>query len=96
MTAREIMGLFDMEVLKFQGNVLFLVLAFTNVCLIFPYWKATDLSHRACRILITFCIIALLYETISKSSAVDALKAIACGFVPVTMLFAYSVLNKKI
>ena len=42
MTAREIMGLFDMEVLKFQGNILFLVLAFTNVCLIFPYWKATE------------------------------------------------------
>lgn len=85
-----------MEVLKFQVNILFLVLAFANVCLIFPYWKATELSYRACRILITFCIVALLYGTISKSPAVDALKAIACGFVPVTMWYAYSVLNKKI
>jgi hypothetical protein len=41
-------------------------------------------------------IVVLFYEAIFKSPADDALKAIAFGFVPITMLFGYSVVSEKI
>lgn len=90
------MGLFDMEVLKMVAVIFFLICSFTNICLIFHHWKTTNWSLRVCRILITCFIVTLFYEAIFKSTAYDALKVMAFGFVPVTMLFAYSVLTEKI
>lgn len=90
------MGLFDMEVIKFVTIIGFLICFFTNICLIFYHWKTTNWSLRACRILMVFCIVVLFYEAIFKSPADDALKAIAFGFVPITMLFGYSVVSEKI
>ena len=96
MTAREVMGLFDMEVLKMVADIFFLICSFTNICLIFYHWKTTNWSLRVFRILMICFIVVLFYEAIFKSPADDALKAIAFGFVPITMLFGYSVVSEKI
>ena len=95
-TERKIMRLFDEEALKIVANIAFPILSFSNICLIFFNWQTTNWALRVCRILITCFIVTLFYEAIFKSTAYDALKVMAFGFVPVTMLFAYSVLTEKI
>ena len=90
------MGLFDMEVLKMVAVIAFLICSFTNICLIFHHWKTTNLSLIVCRILMICFIFALFYEEIFKSPVYDGLKAIAFGFMPITMLFGYSVVTDKI
>jgi hypothetical protein len=93
---RKIMELFYNEAMIIVANIAFPILSFLNICLIFHHWETTNWTLRLCRIMITFFIIVLFYEAIFKSTDYDGLKAMAFGYVPVTMLFAYSVLNKKI
>lgn len=89
------MELFYNEAVRITANIAFPLLSFMNICLIFHHWGTTNWALRVCRILITCFIIALFHEAIFKSTYYDALKATA-GFTFITMLFAYSVINKKI
>lgn len=90
------MRLFDEEVLKIVANIAFPILSFSNICLIFYHWKTTDWACRIFRILMICFFIALFHEAISESTGDDAINALAFGFVPVTMLIAYSVVTEKI
>lgn len=90
------MRVFDEEVLKIVANIAFPILSFSNICLIFYHWKTTDWACRIFRILMICFFIALFHEAISESTGDDAINALAFGFVPVTMLIAYSVVTEKI